>query len=247
MRESHQETMRLAAVKRCGLFGAARSDTLDGLARIAASAFGTPMASVTLIHRDRQWFAGRTGLAEPGTSRAASFSARLLDDPHPLVVADTRDDPMFRYLPHVNATPPIRFYAGVPLVDGDGQMLGSVAVFDQVPRLVDGTRMELLQTVSAQATAYLRSARDAERLRRARADLTRLREQQDDMIATVSHELRTPLATMLGYAEMLAEHPSLQHHTILDPLGDAGRRLLGVLETILATTGSEDRTPVPTR
>lgn len=192
------------------------------------------MASVTLVHRERQWFAGSTGLTEPGTSRAASFSARLIDDPQPLVVADTRDDPLYRDLPHVIQNPPIRFYAGVPLIDPSGHVLGTVAVFDHVPRLVNRTRMRMLQDVSAQATAYLQARRNEQILSTLRTGLDRLRCQEDDVVAAVSHELRTPVATMLGYVEMLAELPDLaQHRDVLEPLGRAGQQLVHTLERIL--------------
>ncbi|WP_436531262.1 GAF domain-containing protein [Actinoplanes sp. HUAS TT8] len=231
MQQTEREAARLAAVDSYGLVGGARPEILDGLTRIATEVFDTPMASVTLVHREQQWFAGSTGLAEPGTSRAVSFSARLLDDPRPLVVADTRDDPLFRYLPHVNQAPPICFYAGVPLIDADGHVLGSVAVFDHRPRLVGETRMALLESLSAQAGAYLQARRNAEVLASLRARLGRLRDQEDDVIAAVSHELRTPVATMLGYVEMLGDLAG--HQDLLEPLGQAGHQLIHTLERIL--------------
>lgn len=235
MQQTEHETMRLAAVDSYGLVGAARPDSLDGLARIATSVFDTPMASVTLVHQEQQWFAGSTGLAEPGTSRAASFSARLIDDPRPLVVADTLDDPATRYLPHVTQVPPIRFYAGVPLIDTDGHVLGSVAVFDRVPRLVSPGRIELLRTLSALAAAHLQSLREARRLNTQTTELDRWRGQEDDTVAAVSHELRTPVAAMLGYLELLSAQPgAATHQNILEPIGDAARDLIRMLEDLLA-------------
>ncbi|GAA2642859.1 sensor histidine kinase [Paractinoplanes durhamensis] len=236
MQQTEEETARLAAVDSYGLFGADRSELLDGLARIAASAFDVPMASVTLVHEEQQWFTGSIGLAEPGTSRAVSFSARLLGDPRPLVVPDTRDDPSTRFLPHVTQTPPIRFYAGVPLIDADGHVLGSVAVFDREPRLVGPARMELLANVSTQASAHLQALRTSRLLIARTAELHRRGEKTDDMLTTVSHELRTPTAAMLGYLEMLAEQPgAAAHRAALARIERAGQDLIKMLETVLAS------------
>jgi GAF domain-containing protein len=237
---AENENRRLAAVDSYQLVGAPRAEILDGVPQLAASVFDAPMASVTLVHEDRQWFAGRVGLNEPGTSRANSFSARLIDDPRPLVVSDTRDDPFYRLLPHVTRTPSIRFYAGVPLIDPDGQVLGAVAVFDRVPRPAGVAQMDMLSHLAGQASAHLQSIRTARLVDGLAAELDRLRARDAEAASAISHELRTPVAAMTGFLELLLELPELAaYRPLLDPVKREGRHLVGLVERIVDTVTGE--------
>ncbi len=229
-----REHGRLAAVAGLGLLDAVRPVVLDDLTRLAARLFDTPMSTVTLIDRDRQWFAGNTGMPGNEGPRDISFCACLVDDPRPLVVPDARRDPRFQDWANVTGAPHIRFYAGVPLVGGDGHVLGSVCVIDRRPREIDAEQVGLLGDLAQQASGHLTAIRDHARLSR----------RELDFVATVSHELRTPVTTMQGYLEMLAEQEALApYRNLIEPIRRNGDRLVRMVDHLLAGTLPADAAP----
>src|SRR5690242_1799187 len=198
------EQSRLAALHSYGLLDAARPVVLDDLTRLAARIFDTPMSTVTLVDRDRQWFAGNTGMDGNETPRSISFCSWMVDHPRPLVVGDARSDTRFQSYSNVTGDPFIRFYAGAPLINDDGYVLGSVCVIDREPRAIGDRQVEMLGDLAAQASGHLEAIREQARLVTLDRELARLTRREQDLIAAVSHELRTPVATMQGYLEMLA-------------------------------------------
>ncbi|MFF5288313.1 sensor histidine kinase [Paractinoplanes globisporus] len=238
------EQSRLAAVHSYGLLDAARPVVLDDLARLAARIFETPMSTVTLIDRDRQWFAGNTGMEGNEARRANSLCAWMIDHPRPLVVGDAREDARFRDYANVTGAPFIRFYAGVPLVSEDGYVLGSVCVIDREPRGFGDRQVEMLGDLAAQASGHLEAIREQLRLARLDAELTRLTRREQDLVATVSHELRTPVATMQGYLEMLGEQEDLApYRRLIEPIRRNGDRLVRMVDHLLAGTRPDDTPP----
>jgi signal transduction histidine kinase len=238
------EQSRLAAVHSYGLLDAARPVVLDDLTRLAARIFDTPMSTVSLIDRDRQWFAGATGMSGNEDPRGVSFCACLVDDPRPLVVEDAREDDRFRSYANVTGAPFIRFYAGAPLVSDEGYVLGSVCVIDREPRSIGDRQVAMLGDLAAQAYGHLAAVRDQLRLTVLDRELTRLTRREQDLIATVSHELRTPVATMQGYLEMLAEQPDLApYRRLIEPIRRNGDRLVRMVDHLLAGARPDDTPP----
>jgi signal transduction histidine kinase len=206
--EPRAEQARLAALRSYGLLDAARPAVLDDLTRLAASVLDTPMSLVTLVDADRQWFAGRTGLSHDQDPRASSFCAQVVEDGRPLVVPDAREHPVFRDYANVTGRPHIRHYAGAPLVDHDGYVLGAVCVLDDQPREIGDRQLDLLRQLAGQAGA------------------------------PVSHELRTPVTSIQGYLEMLVEEDELApYRRYLDPIRRNGERLVTMVDHLLAGTG----------
>jgi len=238
------EQSRLAAVHSYGLLDAARPVVLDDLTRLAARIFDTPMSAVSLIDRDRQWFAGATGLTGTGGPRSMSFCAWMVDHPRPLIVDDARADDRFRSYPNVTGAPFIRFYAGVPLVSDEGQVLGGVCVVDREPRSIDMRQVAMLGDLAAQAYGHLEAVRDQVRLAALDTELSRLNRREQELVATVSHELRTPVATMQGYLEMLAEQEELApYRRLIEPIRRNGDRLVRMVDHLLAGTRPDDTPP----
>ncbi|MEU4240653.1 GAF domain-containing sensor histidine kinase [Actinoplanes sp. NPDC026619] len=232
-----EEHDRLAALYSYGLLDAVRPIVLDDLTRLAARIFDTPMAIVTLVDRDRQWFAGNTGMDGKQTPRAISFCARMTEDPRPLIVPDAREDDRFRQYSNVTGAPHIRFYAGVPLVDADGFVLGAVCVLDRRPRTIGNRQIALLGDLAGQAAGHLDAIRDQSRLSTLDAEMARLLRREQDLVATVSHELRTPVTTMQGYLELLAEEEDLApFQRMIEPIRRNGDRLVRMVDHLLAGT-----------
>ncbi len=143
------EERRLAALHALGLLDTPAEERFDRLTRLAAALFEVPVALVTLVDRDRQWFKSRHGLGLLETHRDASLCAHALLGGDIMVVPDTRLDGRFADNPLVAGAPRLRFYAGCPLRDADGACVGTLCLVDTRPRELDGTKLGLLRDLGA--------------------------------------------------------------------------------------------------
>lgn len=116
----------------------------DRITRLAARALGVPIALVSLVDDNRQWFKSRVGLEVSETSRDVALCAHTIALSRPLVVADALQDERFFDSPLVAGAPHIRFYAGVPIVSTDGLALGTLCAIDQQPRQLSADELEML-------------------------------------------------------------------------------------------------------
>ncbi len=129
------EPERLAALHRFELIDTPPEREFDQIAHLASKLLHAPVALITLLDKDRQWFKSRIGMAVRETPREHAFCAHAILEDDLLVIADATLDPRFRSNPLVIGAPGIRFYAGAPLRTADGQALGTLCVIDTKPRL----------------------------------------------------------------------------------------------------------------
>ncbi|MGI5242492.1 sensor histidine kinase [Dactylosporangium sp. CA-139066] len=231
------EEARLSALHSYGVLDAPRPAELDDLTRLAASIFDTAMSAVSLVDRDRQWFAGKTGLADDETSRDVSFCSRTAAAREQLVVPDARADEHFRSYSNVTGDPHIRFYAGSPLIDDDGFALGALCVIDERPGDLGPRQREALSTLSRQATGHLSLMRSRLVVAELGDELARVTQREEDLIATISHELRTPVTAIQGYLELLADDERLAgYNRLVEPIHRNGQRLVGMVDHLLNGT-----------
>lgn len=128
------ETRRDAALVEFDLDSMQAGGQLERIVAFAARLCDVPIALISLVERDRQFFLARTGLAVSETPRATSFCQHAMLMNEVMVVPDATRDPRFADNPLVTGDPYIRFYAGAPLVADDGMPLGSLCVIDRTPR-----------------------------------------------------------------------------------------------------------------
>jgi len=125
------ERERQRAVDASGILRAPPEPALHQLVIKAARLFDAPMAGLSIIDRDRMWFAARLGIDAPETSRAISFCAHAILHPaEPLVVTDTLADERFAGNPFVQNEPHVRFYAGMAVLGQSGHPLGTLFAID---------------------------------------------------------------------------------------------------------------------
>lgn len=124
------EERRLAALHGLSLLDTEGEERFDRITRLAREVFGVPIALISLVDRDRQWFKSRLGLSLTATPREESFCAYAIAGSEVFVVEDARADPRFAANPMVTATPGVRFYAGAPLATPGGQRIGTLCVLD---------------------------------------------------------------------------------------------------------------------
>ena len=157
------EEERLAALRALGALDTPPDPVLDGFAELAAAICGTPIALVSLVDRDRQWFKARVGLDVPELPRDTSFCAHTILGRGPLIVPDATADPRFAGNPVVLGDPRVRFYAGQPLVTADGHAVGALCVVDHEPRQLSAAQAEALSRLGRQVVAVLELQRHARR------------------------------------------------------------------------------------
>ncbi|ACR32273.1 GAF domain-containing protein [Burkholderia glumae] len=144
---ARNEAKRLLALRRSGLVDSPYEDIFDDTARLAARVFSAPIALISLVTTDRQWFKAHHGLGVRETPRIWAFcNYTILGDS--FVVEDAQQDSRFKDNVLVTGAPQIRFYAGAPLRDSDGYALGSLCVIDQVPRKASDTGMDALRLLA---------------------------------------------------------------------------------------------------
>ncbi|MDP2008518.1 MAG: PAS domain-containing protein [Rubrivivax sp.] len=159
------EAQRLASLQRYGVLDTGSETALDEITALAASLCGTPMALVSLVDSQRQWFKSRVGLDVAETPRAMAFcDYTIRQDGELLLVADAWADPRFADNPLVTGTPHIRFYAGATLVTPDGHALGTLSVLDVQPRELTPAQQQALVTLAHQVMSQLELRRQAREL-----------------------------------------------------------------------------------
>lgn len=128
------ETDRLAALSSYDILDTPPEQAFDDLARLAALMCKAPVALVNFIGVDRQWFKAEVGLGRRETPLDVAICTHVILQPHLFVVPDTTKDARFDCNPLVTGEPYLRFYAGSPLMTGNGVPLGTLCVLDYVPR-----------------------------------------------------------------------------------------------------------------
>jgi PAS domain S-box-containing protein len=149
------ESARLAVLKRYEILDTPNEAEFDDLTRLAADICDAPIALVSLVDADRQWFKSRYGLDVTETPRAVSFCAHAIHKQGILEVSNALDDTRFRTNPLVTREPKIRFYAGSPLVTPDGHNVGTLCVIDRVPRQLTPVQHDALARLSRQVVRQM--------------------------------------------------------------------------------------------
>jgi len=150
------EEDRLKALHELEILDTEAEESFDDLTRLAVYICKTPIALITLIDSDRQWFKSRIDLPETETSRDISFCAHAILQPGPFLVPDALDDERFRTNPLVISEPKIRFYAGAPLTTKEGFNLGTLCVIDREPRTLNREQISALKTLSNQVVGMIK-------------------------------------------------------------------------------------------
>lgn len=144
------EDERLAALHALGILDTEAEEHFDRVARLAQHVIGVPIALVSFVDGDRQWFKSRIGLEPQETPRDASFCAHaIVHDADVFVVNDATADRRFTDNPLVLGQPEIRFYAGSPIAAPDGSKLGTLCVIDRVPRELTEEDAQALRDLAA--------------------------------------------------------------------------------------------------
>jgi GAF domain-containing protein len=168
------EVARLEALRQYNILDSAPEQAFDDITKIAAFICGTPIAIMSLIDRERQWFKSKIGLEDNQTPREQAFCAYTILEPKLMEVEDARTDNRFVDNALVLGAPNIRFYAGAPLLTPDGSALGSLCVIDRHPRKLSVEQKSCLETLAHFVMTTLELRRASSELARAAANVKTL-------------------------------------------------------------------------
>lgn len=138
---------RLSALHALLILDTPPEQRFDRIVEFAAQEFDVPIALISLLDRDRQWFKSRFGLTVCETSRDISFCGHALTGDDILVVPDARVDERFVDNPLVTGDPFIRFYAGAPLIMPSGYVMGTLCLIDRRTRTLDNVERSIMSTL----------------------------------------------------------------------------------------------------
>lgn len=221
----------------------------DRLVWLAKTYFGSMVALVSLVDKDRQWFKACCGLDATETPREHAFCAHAIMETDSLIILDATRDPRFKNNPLVTGAPHIRFYAGKPLVVND-VAIGTLCIIDDKPR--EAFDSHDLESLEAFAQIVVDEIHLREHTRRTESGLLgQVRDLQESVeagdkakaqfLATMSHELRTPLNAVIGFADCIAQEmlgpvePS-QYREYAEQISVGGRRQLDLVDRLLELT-----------
>src|SRR5260221_3207442 len=233
-----RESERLAALQAYQILDTLPEQQFDDIVTLAAAICETPIALLTLIDEERQWFKARKGLAVPETPREIAFCAHAILTDDVFEVQDATGDERFAGNPLVTGEPHIRFYAGAPMITDAGLPIGTVCVIDREPRQLSAHQKTALQALARHVVALLELRNRIEERNRAEERYRSLFENNPFPVwvydlATLRF-LAVNDAALLKYGYSRDEFLGMK---ILDlrPLGEHERVLLHQVETIRRT------------
>jgi diguanylate cyclase (GGDEF)-like protein len=149
------EPFRLAALRRINTLDTPLEERFERITRMATRLFGAPIAAISLVDADRQWFKSIQGLSVAETSRDISFCGHTILQEDVMIVPDARCDVRFAENPLVQGDPSIVFYAGCPLRTSDGSTVGSLCLIDHEPKELTPEDLRLLRDLAAMVEAEI--------------------------------------------------------------------------------------------
>ncbi|WP_326520477.1 PAS domain S-box protein [Xanthomonas cannabis] len=174
------DALRVDAVRRLGVLDTEAEAEFDDIAWLAAHVTGAPMALVSLLDADRQWFKARCGTDLEGTPRSVSFCSHTVMGTELMEVPDAEADPRFAQNPLVTAAPGVRSYVGVPLIGREGYAYGTLCTLSTKSRVLDEQQKQALIRLARQAAKQLEARRDRLAAQAQRQTLSMLLEAMPD-------------------------------------------------------------------
>jgi GAF domain-containing protein len=186
---SSNDAARVDALQKYAILDSEPEQAFDDLTLLASYVCKTPMALISLVDGDRQWFKAKVGISATETSRDIAFCSTAIQQQDVFVVPDALQDERFRTNPLVISEPNIRFYAGAPLINEDGYALGTLCVIDRTPRNLAADQEAALKALSRLVLMQMEFRRNLILLKEALSDRTREEHERERELKKVQDQL----------------------------------------------------------
>lgn len=218
------ESRRLAALHRLQLLDTPPDPAFDRIAQLAQTIFGVPIAIISLLDEERQWFKAKCGLEVPGTPREQAFCNYTILHDSVFIVPDTRAHADFSTNPLVTGEPFIRFYAGAPLTVAPETRVGSLCIIDRQPRAFSQEDAQMLARMARVVVdeIWLRSLASGQD--RSCLDPAEVRRTSAESVIITGVQVRAARALLNWSIDELALQAGLSPNTIKRVEADDGRR-----------------------
>lgn len=232
------EAERLKALYDYHVLDTDAEKVFDDLTLLASEICQTPIALISLVDPDRQWFKSKVGLDASETHRDIAFCSHAILQDEIFEVADTLCDERFEDNPLVTDDPNIRFYAGTPLKTPDGHAIGTLCAIDREPRRLTEHQRRALEILGREVISQLE-------LRAKMRQLHMANQRKSEFLSTISHELRTPLNAIISFAGLMqssADFSALPAHfaDYIRHIDFSGKRLLSLVNSVLDLSKIEE-------
>jgi two-component system cell cycle sensor histidine kinase/response regulator CckA len=177
------EVKRLKVLWQYDVLDTVPEEVFDDLTELAARICEAPIALLSLVDEERQWFKSKIGVTINETSRDISFCAHAIKQQDLYIIPDATKDVRFANNPLVTSDPKIRFYAGAPLITPDGHAIGTLCVIDKVPRELRTEQKQALRVLARHVMTQLELRRHAKDLTEAHKAREATREELDELQA----------------------------------------------------------------
>lgn len=224
------EDIRLNKLYELDILDTIEEQAYDDLTKLAAEICQTPIALVSLVDKERQWFKSHHGLDARETPREVAFCSHAILDDKVFIIEDSSKDERFFDNPLATGAPHVTFYAGAPLIMSDQRKLGTLCVISDKPKKLSLSQKEALSSLARQVVTQLE-------LRLKIKELKQLDHAKDEFISMASHELRTPLTSIYGSLSLLlndSKNPlSAKQNSLITIAYRNSERLLSLVNDIL--------------
>lgn len=228
------EKERLAALNRYNILDTLPEEEFNDIARLVAYICNVPVAHVSFMAEDRQWFKATVGFDAENVARDTTFCQYTILESDMWVIPDANKEPKLIGNPNIGGGFNVGFYAGIPLTSPEGYNIGTICAIDHVPKTINDDQKNALKILARHVISQLE-------LRVKNIELDKQKEiaemaiyAKDSFLANMSHEIRTPLNAIIGFTDLMARSPldTIQKDYISN-VQTAGENLMVIINDIL--------------